>query len=484
LDAERAEVRKFLFILLILVGLVPSAWAHVGSKDVFETVDAGTYRLFVTIRPPTVIPGVAEVEVRVTGGATGVEITPVPLTGEASLHPPAADRMKVSASDPAYFTGAVWMMAPGSWQVRFAVDGPAGRQVASVPVAAMALSTLKMQRGMGVGLGVLGLFLVLSMAGLVAAAVREARLPAGVVAGPTRKRRGWVALVVSLAVLVFIVYWAGRWWDFEAAAYAESIFRPMKTTAVLSGDVLDLTVKTAKTRDEDRRPARRNDDFLPDHGHLMHLYAIRWPEMDAAFHLHPELAGAGDFRMTLPTMPAGTYRLYGDVVHASGFPETLTAEVTVPADKPGAALGPEDAEALPPGISKGELGAKYLLPDGYTMIWDEPAKLFAGKAYLFHFRLVGPDGKPAAGMQAYLGMAGHAAFVKSDGSVFAHTHPEGSAAMAAMDLANGMTMATDPVVGPEVEFPYGFPSAGRYRVFIQMKHGGVVETGVFDAVVE
>jgi hypothetical protein len=35
-----------------------------------------------------------------------------------------------------------------------------------------------------------------------------------------------------------------------------------------------------------------------------------------------------------------------------------------------------------------------------------------------------------------------------------------------------------------VEFPYGFPSAGRYRIFIQMKHGSTVETGVFDAEVK
>jgi hypothetical protein len=32
-----------------------------------------------------------------------------------------------------------------------------------------------------------------------------------------------------------------------------------------------------------------------------------------------------------------------------------------------------------------------------------------------------------------------------------------------------------------VSFPYGFPTAGRYRIFVQMKHGSTVETGVFDA---
>jgi hypothetical protein len=99
-------------------------------------------------------------------------------------------------------------------------------------------------------------------------------------------------------------------------------------------------------------------------------------------------------------------------------------------------------------------------------------------------------------MQPYLGMAGHAAFVKTDGTVFAHTHPDGSAAMAALMLANGsggeemkmdMPMEMDGHSEPisnTVEFPYGFPSAGRYRIFVQMKHGSTVETGAFDALVE
>jgi hypothetical protein len=100
-----------------------------------------------------------------------------------------------------------------------------------------------------------------------------------------------------------------------------------------------------------------------------------------------------------------------------------------------------------------------------------------------------------------MGMAGHAAFVKTDGTVFAHTHPEGSAAMAAMTLANGdsaaggpsdgamdampgMQMASSKPLSNAVDFPYGFPTPGRYRIFIQIKHGTTIETGSFDTNVQ
>jgi hypothetical protein len=173
-------------------------------------------------------------------------------------------------------------------------------------------------------------------------------------------------------------------------------------------------------------------------------------------------------------------------VHANGFPETLTADLVVPPNLADVPLAAEDASAAPPALSQGELGTTYALPDGYTMVWDRPADLRASMAYAFRFRLLDTAGHPAQDVRLYLGMAGHAAFVKTDGTVFAHTHPEGSAAMQAMMLANPMDMRepgsgdAEPIP-PTVEFPYGFPSPGRYRIFIQMKHAHTVETGVFDA---
>ena len=490
-----------LFVLLCIFTAPRAAQAHVGSKDVFETVDAGPYKLYVTIRMPNVIPGVATVEVRSSGAKiNAIRITPLPITGEASKHPPTSDPMKRSTADPAFFTGSLWMMASGSWEVRFGIAGDAGEQTTSVPVPAIALSTLKMQRGLGITLGVLGLFLVVSMAGIVAAAVRDARLEPNAIPSPDRKRRAVLATVGSLVFMSLLIWGGATWWNVEAASYALDVYHPLRVDPELSGNQLNLAVHAFRP-DNDRR-GRSNNDFLPDHGHLMHLYAIRDPEMDAAFHLHPTLFSAGDFRISLPNMPPGNYTLYGDVVHASGFPETLVAKITVPSKMTGDALGLDDAAAYPQPLSKGQLGNSYKFSDGYTMIWDRPSTLTANTAYTFRFHLLDADGSPASDMESYMGMAGHAAFVKTDGTVFAHTHPEGSAAMAALMLANdndgsdtkthaGMSMDmpmdmdqhSEPISNT-VEFPYGFPSAGRYRIFIQMKHGKTIETGVFDALVE
>jgi hypothetical protein len=492
-------LRALLIVFVCFLAAPRPASAHVGSKDVFEQVNAGPYKLFVTIRMPTVIPGVATVEVRSTGAPiSSLNITPLPLTGEASRHPPTADPMKASSADPAFFTGNIWLMASGSWQVRFKIDGAVGFQTASIPVPAIAISTLKMQRGLGITLAALGLFLVLSMAGIVAASVREARLEPGAVASPSRNRLAIFATAASLVFMAFLLWAGAKWWNVEAASYSLDVYHPLTVDPALSGNQLDLNV-LADTPDSERR-GRSNNDFLPDHGHLMHLYAIREPEMDAAFHLHPVLAAPGDFRISLPAMPPGQYALYGDVVHANGFPETLVTKITIPANMPGGPLGEEDAAAHPQPLSQGELGSSYKLPDSYVMVWDRPSSITANTAYAFRFRLLDPDGNPAPDMQPYLGMAGHAAFVKTDGTVFAHTHPDGSAAMASVMLANGsdssspgnmgnmdsskmdMPMHSEPI-SSTVEFPYGFPSPGRYRIFIQMKHGSAVETGVFDATV-
>ena len=485
-----------LFAFAMLSLSVQPAYAHVGSPDVFAEGQAGPYKLSVVVRPPLVIPGVADIEVRAqTPGVENITVTPVPLTGEGAKHPPVPDAMDQPSKDHLYYSAHLWIMATGSWQIRFAVTGSQGAGVLSIPFPATAMSTRKMQTGIGVLLAVLGGLLVLGMVGIVGAATREARLAPGDAVSPAGRRRGYIAMSVTFAVLVASVLLGNTWWKSEAADYSAYIYKPLAMQPALrAGNVLELEL-----RDPGWLQMRKLDDFIPDHDHLMHLYIIRWPAMDVVFHLHPEPVGTGKFQLTLPSMPAGTYRLYADVVHAGGFPETIEGTATLSAIA-GRPLAGDDAEGIDSPLGSANTNVaenreqRFKLADGYTMVWNMPAKLEPRAAEDFQFELVDPQGKAPADMGLYMGMLGHAAFVKTDGSVFAHIHPTGTVAMAAFMMANpqsrpapgpgmnmpGMDMGSGNLPNV-VSFPYGFPSPGQYRIFVQMKHGTTIETGIFDA---
>src|ERR1700733_9101198 len=63
--------------------------AHVGSPDIFFRGDAGPYKLLVTIRPPVVVPGVAEVEIRsASPDVRAIHLVPLRLGLTGQQFPP------------------------------------------------------------------------------------------------------------------------------------------------------------------------------------------------------------------------------------------------------------------------------------------------------------------------------------------------------------------------------------------------------------
>jgi hypothetical protein len=147
----------------------------------------------------------------------------------------------------------------------------------------------------------------------------------------------------------------------------------------------------------------------------------------------------------------------------------------------------DDAGGAGPPISQAKAGEKtFTFADGSRLIWEREFDIYpVKKANAFRFRV-----EPADGMELYMGMQGHAAFVKYDRSVFAHVHPTGSVPMASLSIVQ--KTADDPhaahrmhaALPPVISFPYGFPQAGDYRIFVQFKRGGQVYTGVFDTKVK
>src|SRR5580658_5373091 len=479
----------FGIIAIVLLGAV-SVGAHVGSPDVFFEGDAGPYHLFVTVRVPQVIPGIAEIEVRsASNDVEKIEIVPMRLSGAGSNFPPTPDVAERSKQDAQFFTGSLWLMESGALKVRVSAEGTKGKGELAVPVPAFAQRTLPMERSLSGLLGFLMVFLAVGLVFIAGAASREGNLEPGETPSYAKKRRARVVMAITAVIVIGILYLGKAWWGAEASNYKRgvSFFKPPEAeTKLQHGNRL---VIRAKGQDPEWSKRVSMEDVIPDHNHLMHLFLISTPGMDRMWHLHPERDGS-KFVDNLPDMPAGHYEVFADIVDKAGFPWTLVGQLDLPQIHGTPLQGDDSTWTGTPLVAQASDVSVAQLADGGRIVWEKGSgPLVANTSMVFNFKVEDKDGNPAKDMQPYMGMAGHAEFVSSDMSVFAHIHPAGSASMAALRLANaspnntviisgvgpdllapmaGMAMPAGPLE-PEVSFPYGFPKAGEYRIFVQVK---------------
>jgi hypothetical protein len=485
----------FLAAVFTALALPLAGSAHVNSPDVYFDGYAGPYHLLVTVRPPAVVPGIAQIEIRSeSGDVEKIDILPMRIVGPGAKLAPTADAAERSGDDPKIFTGKLWIMSRGSWKVQVQAKGTKGKGELAVPLAAVSTNSANMHVSLGALLAFLGLALLAGMVGVIGAASREADLDPGQDTSPSRNKRAKVRMAITAAFLVVVVVLGNLWWNSDARANDKLNYKlPRLESTLQAGGLLRLALENPNAPELNRfnfeNPDRlRLDDLIPDHGHIMHLFLVRMPDMDSFWHLHPDPLGtAGEFAINLPIMPAGRYQIYADIVHHTGFPETQVGVIDLPAIT-GEPLRGDDSGS--PSLTPADNAAP--LSDGYRMVWlREKQPLKAGQPAWFRFRVEDKDGKPVD-LENYMAMAGHAVFVSNDGKIFAHVHPAGSVSMAAVDLAEGasqhpemagMHVKKNPTNG-EVSFPYGFPKAGDYRLFVQVKRAGRVETGEFLAHVE
>jgi hypothetical protein len=518
-SAPRSRSRKFhsiiprltfLALATILFAAAPLG-AHVGSPDVFYEGLAGPYHLFVTVRVPQVIPGVAEIEVRSeSNDVSSIRVVPLRLTGQGSNVAPTPDIAQQSKDDPQFFTGSLWLMETGALQVRVMADGARGKGELSVPVPSYAQTVLPMEKPLEGLMIVLLLVLTIGIVSIVGAGAREAKLDPGAQIPQSNSRRAKIVMIVTAILVIGTVYLGRSWWDAEAADYQRNVnhYKPPRADVKLEGE--NLIIRAASD-DPNWSGTLDLAKVIPDHGHLMHLFLISAGGMGEMFHLHPDRRADGVFAEKLPPNLSGHFNIFADIVDRRGFPWTLIGEVSIPSTEctrcPG--LGGDDSEWSGAPLTPASAAANSTVAqtsDGGKIIWQHPTgPLKSGVATQFKFIVEDKNGNPVTDMEPYMGMAGHAEFVRSDMSVFAHVHPAGSVSMAALDLAQqglpgaspsmemqggamqGMSMdapAKSAPLSPEVSFPYGFPKPGDYRIFVQIKRSGHIQTAVFDAHVE
>lgn len=486
--------------LLLFFGLMlPAiASAHVGSPDTFFEGNAGPYRLFVTVRMPEAIPGIAEVEIRAeSNDVTIIRIEPLRLTGSGSEYAPRPENMKRSAVDPQLFLGNVWLMEFHALQLRVEVEGRHGEAALAVPLMAEAQRTLQMGRRVGSLLFAFMIFLAVTFVLILRAALGEAKQEPGRVVDHRNAAKIRWATAFSIVFVLAVLALGNTWWNAEANAYSLRVMKPPTLGAVVDErGYLSLSfppgpspVQTFGHFGRRLAWAELLKNLRPDHDHIVHLFLIRAPAWDYFCHLHPTMDAKGILSQNLPALPAGNYKIFADVVTENGLAVTMVGEVNLP-EIAGTPLSGDDSMSARGSAQVSTNSSSSDLRDA-RMIWErDAAPLHARAPSRLRFRVLDLRGRSVSDLEPYMGMAGHLVVLRSDGTVFAHVHPAGSVAMASLELAqkslepDGVSLMHHPAFSSEVAFPYGFPQPGDYRLFVQVKRNGRVHTGVFDAHVE
>jgi hypothetical protein len=483
-----AQCTAALCALFLLTG-------HVGNNVEYLVGSAGPYPVQVVIRLPGVIPGLAQVSVQVdTDDVTAVAVQP--LYWQAVELAPAPERARLIPGESRLWSADVWLMARGSYGVRVLVDGGRGTGEMLVPVNAVATRTLEMQRTLGMALTGLGLFLVVGMLTIVRAASSDGLLPPGVEPDRKTRRRSWIATGVATVIMALALVGGSAWWGAVDAEYRQRVQRPLAVSTTIDGAtegrLLTLTITEPNFL--------QGTPLIPDHGKLMHMFLLREPELDVFAHLHPVRVDSTVFAAHLPPLPAGRYRLYADIVRASGFVITLQDSLEIAeATREERFWTQEDPDAAwHRGLPSSEVSAP--LPGGGTMtLRTASGRPTAGAPETLQADVRSGDGTPAP-LEPYLGMLGHAVVTRADGLLFVHLHPVGTISMAAQEQFERRTRgdtALVPTARPSpdmhaghaadthgstsaLEFPFVFPAAGAHRIWIQVRVNGEIQTAVFD----
>lgn len=186
-------------------------------------------------------------------------------------------------------------------------------------------------------------------------------------------------------------------------------------------------------------------DFEIEHSKRMHLIVVR-EDLTGFQHLHPSLDISGTWRTPIRIEEAGRYRVFADF-NNEGRGLTLADDLEVDGDG--------RQRDLPPETDVVRTGGGYEVSlEGEATKAGRPSELAFSVTH---------GGEPVQ-VEPYLGADGHLVALREGDLAFLHTHPE--------DHDEGETDGA-------IRFMTEYPSAGRYRLFLQFRHSGEVETAAF-----
>lgn len=273
----------------------------------------------------------------------------------------------------------------------------------------------------------------------------------------------------SLLVAACVVIGGASWKQARQDEDHRQLHRPLAVTGVVwqaNGErSYSLTIDDSLWLDP-----RVGGPVRPVDGRVMHMFLVG--ENGAFAHLHPVMSDSTSFTTALPLLPAGRYRVFADVVHENGFARTLATTLDLAPAKRVLRSNPDPDDGWSAKVEPAADGVAPLAGGATLRRLDGRRPLVAGGDAVLRFALREADGS-AGRVQPYFGMAGRAVVMRRDGGVHAHLRPRGATSQSSPATLDA----------GRIEFPYAFPSAGDYSVWVQLRRGGVVETARFDVTV-
>ncbi|HEX5910367.1 MAG TPA: hypothetical protein VFY44_07725 [Thermoleophilaceae bacterium] len=202
-------------------------------------------------------------------------------------------------------------------------------------------------------------------------------------------------------------------------------------TRVRAGRPVELAFRIT---DRQGRTVRR---FDVEHARRMHLILAR-RDLGAFQHLHPRQATDGSWSVRARLPEGGSYRLFADFSRG-GRAQTLGADLGV--------TGPTRSRALP--------APATIARAGDLTVTQRAPRARAGREAELEYAVTRAGRRVA--VEPYLGARGHLVALREGDLAFLHVHPDRD----------------------RLRFATRFPSAGRYRLFLQFQHEGRVQTVAF-----
>jgi P-type Cu+ transporter len=192
-------------------------------------------------------------------------------------------------------------------------------------------------------------------------------------------------------------------------------------------------------------------DIGLSHEAWMHLIATR-DDLGTFTHVHPEPAGtSGEFSVELTFPTAGRYLLHTELRRRGAMTDLIERHEVVVGDP-----STVDTVVLQPTPREQVVDSVRVTLHGDVEVGDDSELTFTFADAV--------TGAPITDLEPFLAAAGHVVVMPADTSSFAHEHAEA-------EDAQGRPVFALPGqrFGPELDFHFRFPTAGRYQLWAQFQ---------------